>query len=151
MATNENESNANGPDLDQDNTSSAPEEGSKTAGNEAEGVTENMKCGWLRKRTKLSHKWERRWFLLKSNHGNTLQYGNDAESLDKSIPLIGTEIAEAEIDRKKFVFRLKPSDTRRTYYLQAESKEELQVWMQAICFAKAASHQGDTSQACSIQ
>ena len=79
MATNENESNANGPDLDQDNTSSAPEEGSKTAGNEAEGVTENMKCGWLRKRTKLSHKWERRWFLLMSNHGNTLQYGNDAE------------------------------------------------------------------------
>ena len=73
------------------------------------------------------------------------------QNLDKFIPLGNTEIAEADIDRRQFVFRLKPSDSRRTYYLQSDTKEELQEWMQAICIAKAANHHGDTSQACSIQ
>ena len=56
---------------------------SKAISNGEEGVTveeyqttDNMKCGWLKKRTKLSHKWGRRWFLLKSK---MLYYGNDAE------------------------------------------------------------------------
>ncbi|XP_022089078.1 uncharacterized protein LOC110978403 isoform X2 [Acanthaster planci] len=73
------------------------------------------------------------------------------QNLHKNIPLNGTEIAEADVDRKQFVFRLKPSESRRTYYLQAACQEELQEWMQAICFAKAASRQGGASQACSIQ
>ncbi|XP_078001228.1 PH domain-containing protein DDB_G0274775-like [Glandiceps talaboti] len=109
---------------------------------------EYQKSGWLMKRTKLTHKWERQWFCLKKTQ---LHYGCTENNATKCITLDGTEISEAHIDKKPYVFRLKPKDTSRVYYIHAENENDQQEWMQAICFAKATGNHGDQSQACIIQ
>ncbi|XP_071962648.1 PH domain-containing protein DDB_G0274775-like [Antedon mediterranea] len=109
---------------------------------------ENMKDGWLMKRTKMSQKWKKQWFSLRKS---TLFYGDDVESATKSICLTGAEIAEADIDKKSFAFKVTPKGRKRTFFIHAENETDQQEWMQAICFAKAASHQGDASQACVVQ
>lgn len=69
----------------------------------------------------------------------------------KNIPLSNAEISETDVDKKDHAFRIKPKDNGRTFYIQAENENVQNDWMQAICFAKAAGHHGDNSQACTIQ
>ena len=69
----------------------------------------------------------------------------------KRIPLVASEIAETSIDDKSNAFRIRPSDSKRVYYMHANDESVQHNWMQAICFAKAAGHTGDDSQACSLQ
>ena len=71
------------------------------------------------------------------------------QSLPKKIQLAGAEITESDIDNKTFAFGIKPKDSNRTYYIHAESEEEQQNWMQAICMAKL-SKSGEGG-ACSVQ
>ncbi|KAK3092756.1 hypothetical protein FSP39_006915 [Pinctada imbricata] len=104
--------------------------------------------GWLYKRTKVSRKWKKQFFHLKSSN---LLYGNTPENTDKSIPLSNAEISETQMDKKDHAFRVKPKDSGRTYYMQAENEHSQNDWMQAICFAKAAGRRGDDSSACVIQ
>ena len=73
------------------------------------------------------------------------------QTLTKCIALDGAEISETDIDKKRYAFRLKPKGSSRNFFVHAENENDQQEWMQAICFAKAASHHGDTSQACVIQ
>ncbi|XP_070578958.1 PH domain-containing protein DDB_G0274775-like [Ptychodera flava] len=113
-----------------------------------EANTEYQKSGWLMKRTKLTHKWKRQWFCLKKTQ---LHYGNTENNVNKVISLEGTEISEAHIDKKPYVFRLKPQESSRVHYIHAENENDQQEWMQAICFAKATGQHGDHSQACIIQ
>ena len=73
------------------------------------------------------------------------------QCLKKKIPLIYSEISETSVDKKSFAFSIKPKDSGRTYYLQAENESTQNDWMQAICFAKAAGQlHGDNSQACAV-
>ena len=74
------------------------------------------------------------------------------QQLGKSIPLVSAEIGECSVDNKDNVFRIKPSNSKRTFYLQAENETEQHNWMQAICFAKAAGRtDGGPSEACVLQ
>ncbi|XP_034323164.1 interactor protein for cytohesin exchange factors 1-like [Crassostrea angulata] len=104
--------------------------------------------GYLWKRTKLSRKWKKQWFILRNSD---LLYGNTPETAVKNIPLSNAEISETDVDKKDHAFRIKPKDNGRTFYIQAENENVQNDWMQAICFAKAAGHHGDNSQACTIQ
>ncbi|GAB1609745.1 uncharacterized protein LOC106880322 isoform X2 [Argonauta hians] len=108
----------------------------------------NERKGWLMKRSRLSHKWKRKWFLLKNAD---LFYGNDPQSTSKRISLVNAEISESHMDKKSYAFRIKPRNHRRAFYIHAENELEQNNWMQAICFAKAAGRLGDNSQACVLQ
>ena len=71
------------------------------------------------------------------------------QSIKKKIPLTGAEIAESTVENKPFTFRIKPKNSKRVYYLQAEDESSQHDWMQAICFAKAG--RTDKSEACVLQ
>ena len=73
------------------------------------------------------------------------------QNTPKKIPLVASEIAETNIDEKSNAFRIRPSDSKRVYYMYADDENTQHNWMQAICFAKAAGHTGDESQACTLQ
>ncbi|XP_002737808.1 PH domain-containing protein DDB_G0274775-like [Saccoglossus kowalevskii] len=122
--------------------------GDNSGTDEPQEEQDHCKTGWLTKRTRLTHKWKRQWFCLKKTQ---LYYGETENNSHKFISLDGTEISEAHIDKKPFVFQLKPKDSSRIHYIHADSEADQQEWMQAICFAKASSHHGDQSQACLIQ
>lgn len=104
--------------------------------------------GWLMKRTKISRKWKKQWFLLQNTD---LHYGNAPEDAEKKISLRNAEISESTVDKKPHAFSIKSKENGRTYYMQAESNSSQNNWMQAICFAKAAGQKGDNSQACVLQ
>lgn len=104
--------------------------------------------GWLMKRSKLTKKWKKQWFLLRNTN---LVYGNTAEDADKNIPLTNAEIANSSVDRKSYAFSIKSKENGRTYYMHAETEASQNDWMQAVCFAKAAGQKGDNSQACILQ
>ncbi|KAI0212921.1 hypothetical protein LSAT2_002102, partial [Lamellibrachia satsuma] len=104
--------------------------------------------GWLMKRSRHSHKWKKQWFhLIRTD----LFYGDSEKSTPKRIPLVASEIAETNIDEKSNAFRIRPSESKRVYYMHADDENTQHNWMQAICFAKAAGHTGDESQACTVQ
>ena len=67
------------------------------------------------------------------------------------VMLEGCELSDCNIDKKQFAFRIKPRGAKRVYFFSAESEQDQQEWMQAICFAKASGHMGDGSTACSVQ
>ena len=69
----------------------------------------------------------------------------------KRISLEAAEISESNIDHKSNAFRIKAKDSKRVHYVYADNETTQNNWMQAICFAKAASRTGDQSQACVIQ
>ena len=73
------------------------------------------------------------------------------QNTPKRIPLVASEIAETNIDEKSNAFRIRPSESKRVYYMHADDENTQHNWMQAICFAKAAGHTGDESQACTVQ
>ncbi|KAH3853904.1 PH domain-containing protein DDB_G0274775-like [Dreissena polymorpha] len=104
--------------------------------------------GWLMKRTKISRKWKKQWFLLKST---ILLYGNSPEDACKQIPLTNSEISESMVDKKLHAFSIKSKENGRTFYIQADSDTSQNEWMQAICFAKAAGQTGENSAACVVQ
>ena len=69
----------------------------------------------------------------------------------KVVSLEGCEMSDCSIDKKQFAFRIKPRGAKRVYFFCAESEQDQQEWMQAICFAKASGNMTDGSQACTIQ
>ena len=69
----------------------------------------------------------------------------------KQISMIGAEIAQSNIDHKQNAFHIKAKNSKRVYYLHADTEECLHNWMQAICFAKAAGRTGGQSEACVVQ
>ena len=60
-------------------------------------------------------------------------------------------MSDCSIDKKQFTFRIKPRGGKRHYFFSADSEQDQQQWMQAICFAKATGNMIDGSQACIIQ
>ena len=69
----------------------------------------------------------------------------------KVVLLEGCEMSDCNIDKKQFAFRIKPRGAKRVYFFCADTEQDQQEWMQAICFAKASGHMGDGSQACTVQ
>ncbi|EDO48529.1 predicted protein [Nematostella vectensis] len=118
------------------------------SGDGNEGSETVAKQGWLFKRSKLSKKWDKQWCSIKKNQ---LFYGPTTEELTKAIDLEGCELSECSLDKKQFAFQIKPKGQRRYYFFHAETEQDQQEWMQAICFAKASGSIGDGSQACVVQ
>lgn len=119
-----------------------------TSSHNGDSLTHNELKGWLLKRSKLSRKWKKQWFLLKNTD---LLYGDTPETATKQIALNDAEISESNIDKKEHTFRIKAKENNRNFYMQADSENTQHEWMQAICFAKAAGRDGENSQACVIQ
>ncbi|XP_060079502.1 PH domain-containing protein DDB_G0274775-like [Ylistrum balloti] len=119
-----------------------------TSSHNDDSVTHIEMKGWLMKRSKMSKKWKKQWFLLKNTE---LAYGDTPEQTSKRIPLTNSEISETNIDKKNYAFRIKSKDIKRTFYIHADNENIQNEWMQAICFAKAAGRHGDMSQACVVQ
>ncbi|XP_033735199.1 PH domain-containing protein DDB_G0274775-like [Pecten maximus] len=119
-----------------------------TSSHNDDSVTHIELKGWLMKRSKMSKKWKKQWFLLKNTE---LLYGDTPEQTSKKIPLTNSEISETNLDKKNFAFRIKSKDIKRTFYIHADNENTQNEWMQAICFAKAAGRHGDMSQACVLQ
>ena len=69
----------------------------------------------------------------------------------KEIPLEGAEISECEIDKRDNVFSIKPKNSKRTYYIQANSDEHRTSWMEALCYAKVNGINDGNSEACVLQ
>ncbi|XP_025106050.1 pleckstrin homology domain-containing family H member 2-like [Pomacea canaliculata] len=104
--------------------------------------------GYLMKRTRLSRKWKRVYFVLKNCD---LLYYTNPEGTPKKIPLSNADITETSIDKKQFAFCIKSKENGRTYYIHADSELSQNCWMQAICFAKVAGRDGSSSAACVVQ
>jgi len=66
----------------------------------------------------------------------------------KHIQLEAVDVTECRIDNKEFAFRLRPRDSKRTYYMNAPNETIKKNWMQSI---KSAGHGAEASQACVIQ
>lgn len=73
------------------------------------------------------------------------------QSSVKEIPLECAEIAESEIDKKLNVFSIKPKNSKRTYYIQANCDEHRTSWMEALCYAKLNGVNDGNSEACVLQ
>lgn len=69
----------------------------------------------------------------------------------KVLMLEGCELTDCNIDKKQFAFRIKPRGMKRVYFFCADTEQDQQEWMQALCFAKATGQMGDGSQACTVQ
>lgn len=65
--------------------------------------------------------------------------------------LEGCELSDCNIDKKQFAFRIKPRGGKRAYFFCADSEQDQQEWMQALCFAKASGHMANGSEACTVQ
>ncbi|KAM9319798.1 GRB2-associated-binding protein 2 [Gastrophryne carolinensis] len=104
-------------------------------------------CGWLRKsppeRKLRRYAWKKRWFILRSGRmsgdPDVLEYYKNDHS-KKPIRVINLSCCE-QVDsgltfnkkelQDSYVFDIKTSD--RTFYLVAETEEEMNKWVRSIC------------------
>ncbi|KAI4903134.1 hypothetical protein NFI96_033600 [Prochilodus magdalenae] len=107
---------------------------------------EESKTGWLSKRTHFTRRWRPAWFQIQDSK---LFYGGNEKNASKAISLIGAQV-EALKDDGRFGWTVTPKNSNRTFFLRADSAEEQQEWMVAICEAqmKSGAH---TSNACVVQ
>ncbi|XP_065826368.1 golgin subfamily A member 6-like protein 22 isoform X2 [Oscarella lobularis] len=97
-----------------------------------------LKEGFLTKapdlstKSAFSKKWKKRWFVLKSD--GEMNYYEDEKS-KKSLGTIRlsdcTEVTDAEADVRRFNC-LALHTTGRVYYVEAETKEEIDAWFKAF-------------------
>ncbi|KAI1897382.1 hypothetical protein AGOR_G00082730 [Albula goreensis] len=121
---------------------------SATSNGLAENTTETKenRKGWLSKRTHFTYRWKPAWFEVTETK---LMYGDSKEVPQKTINLIGAEVAATEGDRA-YGWTITPKHSRRTYFLRARSEAEQQGWMLAICEAQLSSRD-HASNACVVQ
>jgi hypothetical protein len=89
------------------------------------------KAGYLTKQGGFVRSWKKRWFVLK---GDALYYFATPQSEETlgSVPLEGSFLQPAdEHTRKKFSFGIF-HPARRTFFLVADSKQEMQEWVDII-------------------
>ncbi|CAI2197321.1 10635_t:CDS:2, partial [Funneliformis geosporum] len=89
-----------------------------------------IKSGYLNKKQERRKNWKRRWFVLRST--KLAYYKSDKEyELLKILDMNDVHsVAEVKLKNKLNVFYIVTS--KRTYYVQAANKEELDEWVEAI-------------------
>jgi len=92
------------------------------------------RSGWLLKRGKLNHSFQKRWFVLKNNE---LKYYKNELQGDKEQGVIILEGCSVEISpeakyRKPFAFELNSPLQSRVFVMVADNGAQLQEWMNAI-------------------
>ncbi|TSP57644.1 Pleckstrin homology domain-containing family A member 6 [Bagarius yarrelli] len=107
---------------------------------------ENGKNGWLSKKTQFTRRWKPVWFQIKDSK---LFYGETEKNPVKSISLVGAEIEALEKDGG-LGWIIRPHGGKRSFFFRAESAEEQQQWMEAICEAQMSSGER-TANACVVQ
>ncbi|CAG8639486.1 4973_t:CDS:10 [Rhizophagus irregularis] len=89
-----------------------------------------IKSGYLSKKQERRKNWKRRWFVLRST--KLAYYKSDKEyELLKILDMNDIHaVAEVKLKNKQNVFGIVTH--KRTYYVQAASKKELDEWVEAI-------------------
>ncbi|RIA96321.1 hypothetical protein C1645_815487 [Glomus cerebriforme] len=89
-----------------------------------------IKSGYLSKKQERRKNWKRRWFVLRST--KLAYYKSDKEyELLKILDMNDVHaVAEVKLKNKQNVFGIVTH--KRTYYVQAASKKELDEWVEAI-------------------
>ncbi|XP_043076091.1 pleckstrin homology-like domain-containing protein [Puntigrus tetrazona] len=108
---------------------------------------EERKKGWLFKKTHYTKRWKIMWFQIRDGQ---LVYGFNEQSAEKAINLVGATVEMLEGDAGRFGWTLTPKHKKRTYILRANTAEEQQAWMSAICEAQLTSEE-HSSNACVLQ
>ncbi|KAK2883702.1 hypothetical protein QQF64_016619 [Cirrhinus molitorella] len=107
---------------------------------------EERKKGWLFKKTHYTKRWKMMWFYIRDGQ---LVYGFNEKSAEKAINLVGAKVEILEGDGT-FGWTVTPKDSKRTFILRANTAEEQQGWMTAICEAQLNSEEHN-SNACVVQ
>ncbi|XP_051954603.1 pleckstrin homology-like domain-containing protein [Xyrauchen texanus] len=107
---------------------------------------DECKKGWLFKKTQYTKRWKRVWFHVRDGR---LFYGVNEQLAEKTINLVGAKV-EVLDDDGRFDWTVTTQDSIRTFILRADSAEERQAWMTAICEAQLSS-QEHNSNACVLQ
>lgn len=110
--------------------------------------------GWLSKRAQdMGKTWMNRWFVL--NYNGVLSYGKEQASQDKKIfldkstrvrPLIhptATEEGRRAGVKRPFGIEIYQGPSRRTWYLDAGSKEKRDLWLNSLQMVLAQFGTGD--------
>jgi len=94
-----------------------------------------QKEGYLCKRGHVVKNWKKRWFRVKNDMLYYFKEKTDPEPLDE-VPLKRSEICTTTKMNKPFCFELNAKAIEKIFYIQAESEEDMNAWIEAI---KAAS------------
>ncbi|CAG8515875.1 5985_t:CDS:2 [Acaulospora colombiana] len=89
-----------------------------------------IKCGYLEKKQEIRNNWKRRWFVLRPT--KLAYYKSEKEyELLQNLDLNDIRaVAEVKLKNKTDVFGI--VTPKRTYYVHAASKKELDEWVDAI-------------------
>jgi hypothetical protein len=98
------------------------------------------RAGYLVKRGAVRKSWRTRYFVLQRNMLFYFRFNDDEEPLG-AIPLKGATVAWSTIEkgRRPNLFSVESPTVKRTYFIQAESREEAESWMSSITRAATAS------------
>lgn len=98
------------------------------------------RAGYLVKRGAVRKSWRTRYFVLQRNMLFYFRFNDDEEPLG-AIPLKGATVAWSTIEkgRRPNLFSVESPTVKRTYFIQAESREEAESWMSSIARAATAS------------
>jgi hypothetical protein len=98
------------------------------------------RAGYLVKRGAVRKSWRTRYFVLQRNMLFYFRFNDDEEPLG-AIPLKGATVAWSAIEKGKRpnLFSVESPTVKRTYFIQAESREEAESWMASIARAATAS------------
>ena len=89
--------------------------------------------GYLFKRGELNKGFQRRWFVLKGNLLFYFEKKQDKEPVGL-IVLENCSVQASEVDKYAFELLFEGTNTR-TYVLQADTEEELDLWMKSVAHA----------------
>jgi hypothetical protein len=98
------------------------------------------RAGYLVKRGAVRKSWRTRYFVLQRQMLFYFRFNDDEEPLG-AIPLKGATVAWSTIekDKRPNLFSVESPTVKRTYFIQAESREEAESWMASITRAATAS------------
>ncbi|XP_071752888.1 uncharacterized protein LOC139909615 [Centroberyx gerrardi] len=112
-----------------------PVESVASNGADESAVVKAGKKGWLRKRSRFTHRWKQTWVQLE---GCQLLYGETEEKAAKRISL-GGAVLETEEGSGAFEWSITARDSKRSLRLRAGGAAERQAWMLALCEAQVRS------------
>eukprot|EP00013_Stygamoeba_regulata_P023768 CAMPEP_0177647334 /NCGR_PEP_ID=MMETSP0447-20121125/10243_1 /TAXON_ID=0 /ORGANISM="Stygamoeba regulata, Strain BSH-02190019" /LENGTH=1221 /DNA_ID=CAMNT_0019149909 /DNA_START=85 /DNA_END=3750 /DNA_ORIENTATION=- len=98
--------------------------------------TKPLKTGYLTKRGGSYGKWQRRFFVLKSNFLSYFKDPKDAKPAGL-IDLENARVYRTNSKKKADIHAFEVVTPNRTYYIRAEAAVETEEWIQALNLAKA--------------
>jgi len=91
----------------------------------------NDKEGELKKQGHVVKNWKTRWFILKDNNCFYFKKKGDPKPIGE-IPLSGAVIRQDTKTKRTYTFELSSPTIKKTFYVQANSKDEMESWINAL-------------------